>query len=454
MTTRDHFRLRSYQRAPLVARRAGCKRFVSVWHRRAGKDRTWLAITLTEMLERVGVYFHVFPSLNQGRRDLWDNIVHENTNGIERPVPMLSMFPPELVHSRNETEMQIRLINGSVWQIMGADSTEAIERLRGPNPIGIVFSEYSFMLSEAWDTLSPVLAENGGWAAFVYTPKDEGHGFKLYNYAKESPEWFAQLLTIDDTRRDAVGESGGPVISREEIEELRKQGQREENIQREYYCSFKGFLHGTIYGDLVALARLDNRITRVPYTVNLPVGTCWDIGVTDATAVWFYQRLGQQILFIDYHEDNQKGAQHYARVLREHKPYMYGRLILPHDARWSAEDLFSSLGFRGVGVARKIPVQAGIDSTRQIFSRFVFDEIKCARGITCLERYAREWDETLKTFRVQPRHDEYSHGADALRTGVVGGFDPLEFYAGQGGELKVETEFDPRTVGGIHGRLV
>src|SRR3990170_6958835 len=221
MNSRVHFRYRSYQLRARAARRAGCKRFVQVLHRRAGKDRSWLSITLEAMLERVGVYFHIFPSLNQGRRDLWDNIVLDNADGIERSVKMISMFPPELVRAVNETEMQITLINGSVWQIMGADSAEAIERLRGPNPLGIVFSEYSFMLSEAWDTLSPVLAENGGWAAFIYTPKDESHGFKLYNYAKESPEWFAQLLTIDDTRRDAVGESGGPVISREEIEELR-----------------------------------------------------------------------------------------------------------------------------------------------------------------------------------------------------------------------------------------
>ena len=442
--TRIHFRYRSYQLRARATRRAGCKRFVQVLHRRAGKDRSWLAITLEAMLERVGVYFHIFPSLNQGRRDLWDNIVLDSSDGVERSVKMMSMFPPELVAKVNETEMQVTLINGSVWQIMGADSQEAVERLRGPNPLGIVFSEYGYMLSSAWTTLEPVLMENGGWAAFIYTPKDEGHGFTLYKYAQESKEWFCERLTIADTRRDAEGEDGSPVIKESDIDELRKAGVREEDIQREYYCSFKGFLHGTIYGDLVAAARMDGRITRVPYTVNQPVGVCMDIGTSDATAIWFYQCSGQAINFIDYHEENQKSAQYYGRLLKENKPYMYGRMILPHDAKWSAEDYFSRVGFRGITIAKKIPVQSGIDAVRLLFSKMIFDEVKCARGIECLERYARQWDDTKKSFNIQPKHDEYSHGADGMRYGAVAGFDPLVFYGGQGEDLKVESAFDPR----------
>ena len=448
MTDRIHFRYRSYQLRARNARRAGCKRFVQVLHRRAGKDRSWLAITFEAALERVGVYYHVFPSLNQGRRDLWDNIVLDSSVGKENSVKMMSMFPPEFVSNVNETEMQVTLINGSIWQIMGADSREAIERLRGANPLGVVFSEYSFMLEGAWNTLEPVLVENGGWAAFIYTPKDETHGFTLYNYARQNEAWFCELLTIAETRRDAEGENNELVIREADIDELRKRGVREEDIQREYYCSFKGFLHGTIYGDLVALARMDGRITRIPYTVNQPVGVCMDIGTSDATAIWFYQRAGQTINFIDYHEENQKSAQYYGKLLKENKPYMYGRMILPHDAKWSAEDYFTSIGFRGVTVAKKIPVQSGIDEVRLLFSRFMFDEVKCARGLACLENYSRQWDEMTKTFAVQPKHNEYSHGADGLRYGAVAGFDPLHFYEGQGETLKVESNFDPR-VGGL-----
>src|SRR6266850_5566644 len=127
---RTHFSMRSYQIKPYLAKQAGCKRFVEKLHRRAGKDRNWMAITFASMLERVGNYIHVFPALNMGRRDIWDNIIHERRNGIEIPIKMIDMFPPEFVKSKNETEMQIVLINGSTWQIMGADDDKAIDRMR------------------------------------------------------------------------------------------------------------------------------------------------------------------------------------------------------------------------------------------------------------------------------------------------------------------------------------
>ena len=61
------FAPRSYQRRVQEAWRAGGKRLVTVWHRRAGKDVTWLAITLEALLRRPGLYFHVFPTFAQGR---------------------------------------------------------------------------------------------------------------------------------------------------------------------------------------------------------------------------------------------------------------------------------------------------------------------------------------------------------------------------------------------------
>src|SRR5712692_4835836 len=161
-STRVHFRMRSYQRAPYLAKMSGCKRFVEKLHRRAGKDRNWMNITFLSLLSRVGNYIHVFPALNMGRRDIWDNIIQEKRDGIEYSLKMTDMFPPEFVRARNESEMQYEFINGSTWQIMGADDDAAIDRLRGPNPIGCVFSEYAFMNPKVWKVLQPVILENGG----------------------------------------------------------------------------------------------------------------------------------------------------------------------------------------------------------------------------------------------------------------------------------------------------
>ena len=431
--TREHFRFRSYQRKVILARQRGVKRFVNVWHRRAGKDRTWLAITLMEALQTRGVYLHVFPSLNQGRRDLWDNLISDTINGVTNQYPMLDMFPPEVIApgGRNETEMQIKFRNGSIWQIMGADSEDAISRLRGPNPVGIVLSEYGIMLPSTWDVLSPVLAENGGWASFIYTPNGRNHGWDRYKNALDDPNWFCQRLTVEDTRRDAEGEDGSAVIPIEEIESLRRHGMREEFIQQEFYVAFEGFQHGTIYGDLLERARADERIGRFPYDPREPVGVCFDLGHSDLTALWFYQIKdptpdgARRVYWIDYYEDSQKSMQFYAQLLREHRPYIYGKITLPWDGR-IAQEYMISMGFRNVVLLdRAKSIQAEIDFIRTEFSKFYFDEVRCAVGLRALEAYHRKWDNNRSAFQESPYHDRWSHAADSLRTGVLGRYGPM-----------------------------
>jgi Terminase-like family. len=449
---REIFRPRSYQRAVRQARFAGKKNFVCLWHRRAGKDRNAMAFTLEEALKRQGVYFHLFPALNQGRRDLWDNILQEKINGVERSFRMIDMFPQELLASKpNETEMQLQLVNGSIYQVMGADDKKAVERLRGPNPIGIVYSEYAHgdYMEAAMDTLEPVFAENDGWQLFAYTPNGENHGKRLYDMAYNNPNWFCQKLTIEDTRRDALGENGLPVVSLETIEEFRRRGKREEWLRQEFWCDFTGFQYGTIYGDMMMKADADGRIDNIPYIANHPVGVLFDLGHADAMAIWFYQVVNGAIRFIDYEEETQKSMQWVVKLLREQKPYVYGRLCLPWDGRAAAEYL-GEMGFKNVVcVDKRTPsVQAEIEKIRRNFYRFYFDRLKCAKGIDCLRNYNREFNEEDQVFSEKPRHDKWSHGADALRTGEEAGFEPLMWDHQFDQEVKVEIDFDPRNIYG------
>lgn len=454
------FSPRSYQQPPMAYIDNGGKRALTVWHRRAGKDQTWLNQVIKQMVvaPRCGTYPYIFPKLTQGRRDLWDA---KTSTGV----PFRSHFPPELVMDASETEMQITLkpmphqnpqpisdgrggrkYVGSIFQVMGTDK-ESMENLRGINAAGVVFSEYSDHDPAAWVSIfEPVLLENGGWAAFDFTPKGENHAYDLYKAGLQDPEWYVDLKTIADTKRDSAGEGGGPVIAEEAMTALRQRGTPEDIIQQEYYCSFRGFVHGTIYGDLMTLARAEKRVGHFPYDPMLPVGTCWDIGTSDHTAIWFYQMKGNAIFFIDYYEDRQKAAPHYAQFLRERKPYSYVRMSLPWDARFAAASYFSSTGFRGVTCAKMQKVQEGIDTVRGQFSTFYYDQNKCEVGIKHLENYKRDWDDEKKVFMKQPKHDQHSHASDALRTGAVAGFGPL-VHEGMAQQIKVVTEFDPRSFG-------
>jgi phage terminase large subunit len=468
---------RSYQKPVMAFMDQGGKRAITVWHRRSGKDKTWLNQIIKRMVLApfCGTYLHVFPKLTQGRRDLWDAKSSPEAGGL----PFRAHFHPQLVMESSETEMQITLkpmphqrpqpipdgrggqkLVGSIFQVMGTDK-ESLENVRGINAAGVVFSEYPDQDPAAWEQiLEPVLMENGGWAAFDFTPKGKDHAFKLYTAAKQDPNWFTQLLTIEDTIRDAPGEAGGAVVKLEDIQALRARGVAEEIIQQEYYCSFEGYLHGTIYGDLLRQARRDGRVGNVPWISALPVGAMFDIGRSDPTAIWFYQCVGSEIRFIDYYANMHQGADHYIKVLRE-KPYSYGRLVLPHDARvwgyggtYSIEELLRTSVCREVVVVDMTPIQVGIDATRRMFSRFYFDEAKCSRepnsgipsALESLEGYRRKWDAERGDYLKEPVHDKYSHAADALRTGIMGWMEGLHFYGKQEDEIKVESYFDLRSL--------
>jgi hypothetical protein len=447
---------------------SGGLRAVDVWHRRAGKDQTWLNQTIKQMIvpEFCGTYLYIFPKLTQGRRDLWDAKSSPASGGI----PFRAHFPPELIMDSSETEMQITMRPmphqraqeiptgkgrkqkvGSIFQIMGTDK-ESIENIRGINAAGVVFSEYSDQDPRAWEMIiEPVLLENGGWAAFNFTPKGENHAYKLYMAAVRDPAWHASLYTVEDTRRDAPGEDGGPIIQIADLNALRARGVPEDVIQQEYFCSFRGFLHGTIFGDVMNRARIDKRVGRFAWNPMWPVGVSMDIGTSDHTAMWFYQVPGDgRIIFIDYHEERLKDAPYFAQFLRERKPYTYRQLALPWDARFGAAAYFSSIGFRGVVVVPMQKVQTQIDVTRQMFSRFYFDEVACAKGIEHLERFRRKFDDENQVFLKEPVHDIHSHGASALRTGAMAGFETLQ-HEGLQTEIRVEMDFDPRNALGMGG---
>lgn len=212
---------RFYQLPFLTAMDRGIKRACLVWHRRSGKSKTLLNYTIKQAFKRVGVYYHAFPEYNQGRKILWDGIDKEGNRILDYHIPQ------DLRASTNKTELKIELINGSIWQIIGADNYDS---LVGPNPVGLILDEWavSDRYPVAWDYFRPILAENGGWAVFPFTPRGRNHGFTLYQMAQKNPEWFCEVITVEDSKS----------ISLSDIQSERESGMSEDMIQQEFYSSF------------------------------------------------------------------------------------------------------------------------------------------------------------------------------------------------------------------------
>jgi len=399
-----NFEPRDYQMPLWTAMETGTRRAVAIWHRRAGKDLTALHFCTTAMIERPGLYWHLLPTYNQGRKIVWDGM---DRNGR----PFLDAIPPDLIKGNpNNTDMKLETVNGSMYQVVG---TDWVDRLVGANPVGCIFSEYSLQDPRAWDLIRPILLENKGWAMFVYTPRGKNHGYELYKMAKNNPKtWFSEILTIRDTG----------VITPEDIEEERNSGMSEELIQQEFFCSFEAGVPGAYFVDQVLAAKKDGRFSRLPIHSDVPVDTYWDLGMDDSMSIWFVQDIGREIHLIDYLEGSGEGLPYYAKELAK-KNYLYGMHYAPHDIKVremgsgrSRRETARKLGIEFQVVKKVAYKEEAIEAARNIFALCWFDAKRCARGIDALENFKKEYDDKRKVFLNQPVHDWAMHGADAFMT--------------------------------------
>lgn len=393
--------LREHQRALYETR----KRF-SAWvcHRRFGKTTLALYSLIAAACDNQQWqprYAYVAPLRNQAKLIVWDVLKHLTPRAI-------------FGSQHNEAELRVDLPGGRRIQLFGADNPDS---LRGPYWDGVVWDEYAQMRPRIWpEVVRPALADRGGWATFIGTPLGKNHFYDLYQQAQDDPAWHSGLYRASDTG----------IIPAEELASARAMMSPEQYAQ-EFECSFESALIGSYYGSYLDTARAEDRITRVPWEPSTPVHLAFDLGISDATAIWFVQKSGQMFHFIDYLEASDHGLEWYAKVIKE-KPYTLGRVYWPHDveARDFSSDgrtrlaIAESLGLKPSVVVPRGDVADGIAHVRTMFPRFVFDSEKCYEGLQALAAYRREWNEQRKDWSDHPRHDFASHAADSLRTFAMG----------------------------------
>lgn len=392
--------------------RGKIRKFVLVFHRRSGKDKTLINVVAKQMQLKVGAYYYMFPSYQQGKKIIWEGMDRDGFRFLDHfPKPLLAGKP-------NDTEMKLKYRNGSLFQIIGTDNIDSIV---GTNPVGVVFSEYSLQDPRAWDYMRPILAENGGWAVFNYTPRGENHGKDLYDVACADKEnYFCQLLTAEDTK--AIPQE---VLDQERAEIILQHGD-DALFQQEYMCSFSAPIAGAYYAQQLLLAQKQGRICNVPYETRVPVDTYWDLGIDDSMTIWFCQVVGKEIRFIDYLEVTGEGIPYCVSELKN-KGYVYGEHYWPHDGAVrelgtgvSRKETAESLGLRPLNINPRLHPDEGIAACRAIFNQCWFDAEKCKRGLLALKSYQKEYDERNKTYKSHPLHNWASHGADGFRTFGIG----------------------------------
>ena len=375
---------------------------VEVAHRRAGKSVALInecikgALTCPLPSPR---FSYIAPFLNQSKAIAWDYLKH-----YAGAVPGTTF---------NEAELRADLPNGGRVRLFGADNPHA---LRGLYHDGVVLDEFGDMDPAVWtEVVRPALSDRRGWAAFAGTPRGKNEFYNLRNRGlRGDPDWATWVLKASETG----------LLSPADLKDARD-SMAEATYAREYECDFDASIEGAYYAKEMAKAEADKRICRVPIEPTAKVDTWWDLGIDDATAIWFVQDVGQERRILDYLEVSGEGLPQIVKRL-EAKDYRYGRHVLPHDAQArelgtgvSRVETLEKLGIRNIDVIPQQEVADGVNAVRLMLSRCWFDAERCERGIEALKQYRREWDGKRQVWRERPLHDWASHAADAFRYGAL-----------------------------------
>jgi hypothetical protein len=238
-------------------------------HRRWGKDDIALNWTARACHQRIGTYWHLLPEASQARKAIWDAInPHTGKRRIDEA------FPEALRAQTLNNEMFIRFKCGSSWQVIGSDNYNS---LVGSPPIGITFSEWQLARPEAWTYMRPILAENGGWALFLWTSRGRNHAVRAFEAReRDKANWFTQKSTALETSVFTVEQ-----LDRERQELIDEAGSEEEGdakFRQEYLVDFDAAVPGSYFGAQIKLATDEGRIGAYSHIPSLKVDTAWDIG--------------------------------------------------------------------------------------------------------------------------------------------------------------------------------
>lgn len=277
--------------------------------------------------------------------------------------------------------------------------------------------------SEIWMTFNPELDTDYTYTRFVQDPELKPvtmTGVAKDGTAKVWKQYESSQSTV--VKMTYADNDWFPDVLRLELEADRKRDYDYFLNVWEGHCLQQ--LEGAIYAKELRKAQEEGRITQVPWLREVPVDTFWDLGRADATAIWFAQRVSMQYRVLAYFQGSGEDITYYLKECQR-KPYVYGTMHLPHDAKAerlgskrSIEEVVRGAGGWRVNVVPRLSVIDGINAARMIFSSCWFDEKACTDGLSALRHYRyKVVDGRLSNV---PLHDWASDGADAFRYLAVG----------------------------------
>ena len=378
-------------------------------HRRMGKTVFAVILLIRKALEckhkRPQVHYYA-PSYSQAKKVAWA-YVKQYTEGIG------AIY--------NEAELKCTMPTGAVRQLGSAENPDSS---RGIYSDYVVLDEPAQMPSRMWtEVLRPALSDRKGGALFIGTPKGR-HGlfYESYQLAETDPLWWRGMYKASETG----------IVDQEELQANQRAMTRAEYLQ-EFECSFDAAIKGAYWGEVMSKLEADGNITTVSHDPQYLVNCSFDLGINDATAIWYFQVVGDEYRFIDYEEITNTGLPDIIKHMKK-KDYNYGQMVFPHDVQVrslsTGQTRLQTLQQLGVDcvVAPSLSIIDGIDTARSVLPRCYFDSVRCKDGVEALRQYRSDWKDKQGVLSLAPIHDWSSHGADSFRYLAI---TPLSAIIGQ-----------------------
>lgn len=303
---------------------------------------------------------------------------------------------------------------GTTILLVGAENAE---RLRGLFLDGCAIDEAADVSDVVvTQIIRPALADRQGWLTISGTVKSiDDYLWRTYEKALiMSKLWFNMNLK--------ASESG--IIPGHELEDLRASMSHEA-----YEVEFENNVQAAVTGKIFLPYMAMKQITKVPYdSAGSAVITAWDLGVSDAMAVWTMQMCGREPHLLDYKEESGKDLPFFIEWMRK-LPYAlrFGAHLLPHDAKVrelgsgkSRVETLRGLGLSNIKVVPRISKDEQIEAARHLLPKCWFNEDTTAEGRKALRNYSFAFDQKRGVFSLAPLHDRWSNGSDAFQTLAVG----------------------------------
>lgn len=366
-------------------------------HRRFGKTVAVLnhliRSALTHPLKNPR-FAYIAPTYKQAKNVAWDYIKQ-----FTGKIPGVKY---------NETELRCDLPNGSRITLLSSENPDS---LRGIFLDGVCIDEAAQINPKLWnEIIRPALSDRKGFCYFIGTPAGMSNFFyEMYQFANKEEGWLAYTAPVSKTK----------IIDQEELDAALAQ-MGEAKYKQEFECDWIANIEGAIYGNLVQQLEDKGRISKISYDPVHLVNTVWDLGVGDATAIIFYQVIGNNIFIIDCYENNREGLPHYIDHIKK-LDYIYKNHYAPHDIEVqefstgkTRRDVAYQLGVN-FKILPRIPIEDGIHAAKMIFPRVFIDADRCQPLIDSLRHYHRKFNEMTKMFHSKPVHDWSSHFSDCFR---------------------------------------